>query len=833
MATQSSAPKPPMQSDNIAEVISVPITENHATDLSSDEESQPTDSSEPNLKQSWREIFMLTFTSLGAIYGDIGTSPLYVLNTIDYATKEPTKDDIYGGVSVVFYLFIFLVMIKYCLIVLTIGPNNGEGGQVAIYARIARHLNIGPQGVIIPGSSEKTDLELLQRQETNQSFISHYSLLETTRTFKKNPKVLNFVSHFILLSCFLGCSLVFSDGLLTPTTSILSAVAGIQISKPSFSSVLAVSEVIIIFLFFIQQYGSHRVSFMFAPVISCWLLGLIICGIYNIVKYDPGVFRALSPYYAVTLLKKGGIDVFSGAMLAITGTEAMFADLGHFGKLPVQIGISMVFVSLMCCYLGQAAYIIHHPSALISPFFYSIPGGVNGWCYWIMFVLATLSTIIASQALILGVFSIVGQLINLDCFPKFKITHVSEKYSGKVYIPLVNFMLLIGVCATAAGFKNSNNVTAAYGLGIALDFVVTTLLILIAMVYVYEFNLLIPLLFAAVFLPLEIIMVVSNLKKVPHGAWFPLMMTAISFSFLSFWRYGRSKVVEQKFASKVRIDDIYPEFKRRIPALETVDLGSKSKDVRDADEINNQREDGEQNFESCDEIYEFGISLPQVLKETETKGDMVINSRFGKSALKTHEGVAILHTEGTKQTLGSPNTVPQLYERLVTNFPSIPSVVIFCSTRTLSIPFVPDEERVLVGSMKIRGHYKCIVRFGFMEEIIIDEALNNHILNSIPEVSQWMINNSQTQRNGVSNKISIPTIHIFENNLIKAHDFSSEKYASKNPFKICQKFLRKFMIDRLYAPLEAIFQVGEEILDIKDEVEEASNKIFIGGVVRI
>lgn len=795
---------------------SIEDASNHEIDLS-DEESQISESNDfHNKKQSWKEVFILSFTSLGAIYGDIGTSPLYVLNSIKYPNDNPTKKDIYGAVSLVFYVFIFVVLIKYTLIVLVLGPNNGEGGQVAIYAKIARHLNIGPKGVVIPGSVEVSDLELLQRQETNLSFLSRHSMQKSAKQFKNHPKVIKFISHFILVGCFLGCSLVFSDGLLTPTTSILSAVAGIQIADTKFNDVLAVSEVIIIVLFVVQQLGSHKISFAFAPIIALWLVGLVICGIYNIIKHDHGIFRALSPYYAIELLKGSGIDAFSGAMLAITGTEAMFADLGHFGRLPTQIGISVVFVCLMICYLGQAAYIVENPSALVSPFFYSIPGGANSWSYWVMFVLATVSTIIASQALILGVFSIVAQLINLDCFPRLEVKHVSAKYSGKVYIPVVNFLLLVGVCCTAAGFKNSNNVTAAYGLGINLDFLVTTSLILVAMVYVYEFHFIVPVLFGLVFLPLEISMVVANFKKVPHGAWFPLMMTAISFLFLSFWRYGRSKIVEQQLASRTRIGDIFPSFKRKAPEVVDLNLG------RDRDLTPSSADD-----EDGDDISEFGITLPKILKSVAAEKGMELNSRFGKSSLHTNDGVAFLYSDSAQQSLVSPNTVPQLYRRLISNFETLPAVVIFCSTRTLSIPTVPHEERVLVGSTKLQGHYRCILRFGFMEKIIIDKALNEHILKAIPEVSQLM------KKGNYSNVQSIPLIHIFENNVVRSHEFMLEEEKTKNPFIFIQRVLRKLLINQFFAPLESVFQVGDKILDTKDENEEKENKLFVGGVVRI
>lgn len=761
-------------------------------------------------KQSWKEILILGFSSLGAIYGDIGTSPLYVLNTIKYPNSPPSQTDIYGAVSVIFYLFTIIVIIKYLLIVLVIGPNNGEGGQVAIYAKIARHLKIGPRGVTIPGGPEKDDLLLLSRQETSLSFVSLSSKLNN---FKNSPGMIKIISKIILCGCFLGCSLVISDGLLTPTTSVLSAIAGIQIAKPDFDNVLVVSEVVLVCLFVMQQFGSAKISFAFAPIIFLWLIGLFICGVINIAKYHPGIFKALSPYYAIQLLRNGGIDVFSGAMLAITGTEAMFADIGHFGRLPVQLSLTViVYPALIICYLGQAAFILHNPEALLNPFFFSIPGGLNSPSYWVMFVLATLSTIIASQALILGVFLIIAQLINLDCFPKFKIVHVSKNYSGKVYIPAVNWALMVGVVCTTAGFKNSNNVTAAYGLGITLDFLVTSVLIMICMVYVYEWNLIIPIIFCLVFVPLEIILVVSNLKKVVHGAWFPIMMAGLVYLFLSFWRWARSKKVDQEFKARVKIGDLYPEYKR-IPVSETVDL--RNGDLQDEESRGRQRLREEV-------VVEYGISLKSMLK---IGTDLKVNTIFGNQLLKRYPGVAIMYTEAI-HTLNSPNTVPQLYKTMVSSFPAIPSVFIFCAVRVLSIPIVLELERVMIGSMKIPGHYRCILRFGFMEEVRIDDDLLHTILNTLPDTPDLIDNFSKGL---IRNTSSIPVMHVFENELLRSHRYVGDEYSTKNPLIKIQRWLRKFMINHMFSPINSAFRPKGQILKGDEEKE----KVFIGSVVRI
>lgn len=766
-----------------------------------DEESHVSilDEPAPKKKQSVKETLLLAYSSLGAIYGDIGTSPLYVLDSISYPQDKPSKENIYGAVSVIFYLFIIIVLTKYSLIVLTYGPNEGEGGQVAIYAKIARCLRMGPKGVVIPGTPEKSDMELLIRTETTSSFRSNR---KDEDSFLKHPIVLKFVSFFTMCGCFLGCSLVFSDGLLTPTTSVLSAVAGIQVAKPGFSEVLAISEVIIIVLFAIQQFGSHKISHLFAPVIFLWMVGLVICGVINITKH-PAIFRALSPYYAVKLLKDVGIDALGGAMLAITGTEAMFADLGHFGKVPTQIGITFVFICLTITYLGQGAYLVEHPEGLSNVFYLSIPGSINSWAYWVMFVLATLSTIIASQALILGVFSILSQLINLDCFPKLKVKHVSAAYFGKVYIPVANFLLLIGVCATTAGFKTSNAVTAAYGLGISLDFIVTSSLMILCMIYVFEFPWYVPLIFCLIFVPLEMCLVIANLKKVPHGAWFPLMMCGIFFSFLVFWRYCRDKTVRRQLEARVRLADLYPDFKTK-PRAEVVNLGNRFEEV-----------DGD-----------LGVLISEQVESPvpDQPADVFqrILSRYGIVNKTTYPGVAIIYSDTPQQDVASPNTVPGVYSRILRDFASIPSIVIFCTVRVLSIPTVQPDERILVSSTKVSGHFKCILRFGFMEEVLVDEALGQRILNEFLEVDALRKSRGE-----------VPILHVFENNKIRAREFKEEEYATRNPFVIVQRFVRLFLINQVFSPVNAVFQYNDQYVSSQNEECEKKEKIFIGGSMRI
>lgn len=493
----------------------------------------------------------------------------------------------------------------------------------------------------------------------------------------------------------------------------------------------------------------------------------------------------------------------------------MFADIGHFGRLPIQLALTFfVYPILITSYLGQGAYLIEHPEDVRNPFFLSIPGGDNNGIFWIIFVLATLSTIIASQALILGVFSIISQLINLDCFPTLKILHVSKNCHGKVYIPSINWILMIGVCVTTAGFKTSSNVTAAYGLGIALDLTVTSTLISICMIYVYNWNIIIPICFILIFVPLEAVLIISNLKKVMHGAWFPIMMASIFFIFFSFWRWARSKAIEQKFNTRIRIDNLYPSFKK-VPENKTVDLSHRSND-------NSWMDLG-------GEVIEYGIELPKMLNSS--NNELKVNSKFGSTNLQRHQGVGIMYCESSIHILQSPNTVPQIYGKLISSFASIPSIFIFCSVRILPTPNVPDSERVLIGSMKIPGHYRCIVRFGFMEEVLINSDLNNAILSSIPDVQALMKNN---ETNSELDKLDdIPILHIFEVNSTRSHIYSEDQFKTKNPILLAARYIRQVLINQIYSSLSSITGYNDKLVTIEDEDNEIEKKLLIGEVIRI
>ncbi|KAK9448078.1 potassium transporter-domain-containing protein [Limtongia smithiae] len=719
---------------------------------------------------------VLAFQSLGAIYGDISTSPLYVYASI-FPSSVPTEEEILAATSCIFWGFTLVVMIKYCLFVLILGPNNGEGGQVALYAKLARTLHLGPRGVILPGESEPDATLMLSKSMT------HDSQLSRARTQLSGFLYEKFLPRLLMFLCFFGCSLVISDGLLTPTTSVLSAVDGVAVAAPSLSGapVVGISCGILVVLFLSQRLGSARISSVFAPIVLIYLLAIAVIGIINITKY-PGISKAVSPKLAIDFLRMHhGVDVLGGIMLSMTGVEAMFADVGHFGRAAVQITLScIVYPCLMLAYFGQAAYIVLHPEQVGNAFYYSIPGGVNSPLYWVMFVLATLATIIASQALIIGVFSILRQMIHIDCFPSFKVMHTSTTVFGQVYIPAVNYMLMIGVILATVGFQTSSAVTAAYGFGISMDFIVTTILITLCMIFVYNWKWYKWLPFFTIFGALDACFIVAGLLKIPHGAWFPLVMTVLFTSFISFWRWARSLKVDEEYRRRGRITDVFAGVKtKRPPFSQQFTLGQRTVISKDAEAIEDTiaaiTDDNDITavkmadlsmrpssvMPPCFSSVEGPLEGPRHREDerppatvsTQAYGlDPAVSTglrlKFGDGSVmpRMSNTVGIVYTN-LMHTLNYPRSIPDILVRLFHLFPAAPSHVIFLGMQVVDVPYVANNNITVAAGAQghggpfnkvavheiadLPGFYRCVVRFGFMEPLHIEDALLDAILQEI------------------------------------------------------------------------------------------------------
>ncbi|CAG8558828.1 4368_t:CDS:10 [Acaulospora colombiana] len=399
----------------------------------------------------------LAFQSIGVIYGDIGTSPLYVYTGIfPDPTKPPSAEDTLGALSLIIWSLTIVPLLKYVFIILR-ADDHGEGGTFALYSLLSRY-----SGLSIRGENRIDDLTI-----TNYDAISVQSATKEQPNFIKRSRLLQ---RILIVVVLFGTSLVISDGLLTPAISVISAVEGIAIPAPvkrcnTLPQNISRNSAILIVLFLGQRLGTQRVGVLFAPIVSLWFISLASIGIWNISKY-PSVLKAYNPYYAIDYFIRNGSDSFQvlgGVLLAITGVEAMFADLGHFNRTAIQISFPcFTYPPLILAYCGQAARLTLDPTIISNTFWNSLPD-INGPTYWISFVLATLATIIASQAMISATFSLLHQAMQLDCFPRVKVIHTSEKVAGQIYVPEINYLLMIGIVLVVIVAQTAANLTIAYG----------------------------------------------------------------------------------------------------------------------------------------------------------------------------------------------------------------------------------------------------------------------------------------------------------------------------------------------------------------------------------
>lgn len=360
----------------------------------------------------------IAFKALGVVFGDIGAAPMFVFTGI--FTGPPDEEDVRGVVSLIVWSLTTVSLIKYIFIVLR-ANDNGEGGAFALYSLLIRHtgLSIGPEA---PRSDDST--------------IVNYKV-DRVPNFIERSK---FIQNLLLIIVILGSSLLISDGMLTPAISVMSAIEGLEIplkskiSKDTLDTItIVLSCGILITLFFGQRFGTEKVGSLFSPIVAIWFISLSVIGIINISE-RPEILKAICPYYAIKYIFDSGINHLGGVLLVFVGSEAVFADLGHFNPRSIQIAFPLfVYIPLLLAYLGQGASLIKDPSIFATTFWNSIPHNLGA--YWFMLILATMTSVIAAQAMISATFALIYQSIQLDCFPRIKIVHTSKKMKGQIYLP--------------------------------------------------------------------------------------------------------------------------------------------------------------------------------------------------------------------------------------------------------------------------------------------------------------------------------------------------------------------------------------------------------------
>ncbi|KAJ4981127.1 hypothetical protein NE237_031964 [Protea cynaroides] len=506
-----------------------------------------------------KATLLLAYQSLGVVYGDLSISPIYVF-TSTFSGRlhlHEEEDEIFGVLSLVFWTLTIIPLCKY--IILVIGADdNGEGGTFALYSLLCRHSKLG----------------LLSTSHSARDHISDFSSgnsLKDTRTsaglkdfFEKNRGSRIVLLLFVLL----GTSMVVGDGVLTPAMSVLSAVSGMRVKFPQLHEnyTIFIASVILLGLFVLQHYGTHRVGFLFAPILVAWLLCISGVGIYNIRRWNPHVFTALSPYYAFNFFRKGWTDAWSslgGVVLCVTGAEAMFADLGHFSPLSIRVVfVGFVYPCLIVAYMGEAAYLSKHKEDLGRSFYRAIPERI----FWPVFIITTLATVVGSQAIISATFSIISQCRALRCFPRVKIVHTSNQIHGQIYIPEINWILMVLCLAVVVGFRDTGMIGNAYGLAVISVMFVTTCLMFLIIVMVWNRTVILAAVFVIFFGSIELLYFSACLSKVHKGGWVPLILSMVILFVMSIWHYGTSKKQEFELQNKVRLDN----FLALVPSLGVV-----------------------------------------------------------------------------------------------------------------------------------------------------------------------------------------------------------------------------------------------------------------------
>jgi KUP system potassium uptake protein len=447
----------------------------------------------------------LTLLALGVVYGDIGTSPLYaVKETFNPEHGIPmTPENILGGLSAIFWSLMVVVSLKYVLLVLR-ASNRGEGGIMALLALATKSIRNHPQ----------------------------------------------WSAPLLAIGVF-GAALFYGDAVLTPAISVLSAVEGLEIGTSAFKPyVVPISTGILVGLFLIQKHGTGVVGVLFGPVCALWFVSIGAAGVWNIAK-NPMILGALDPRHAVYFATGHGFASFvvlGSVLLAITGAEALYADMGHFGKRAIRIAwFGLVAPALVLNYFGQGALLIANPKALENPFYLAFPS----WALYPMVALATAATVIASQATISGAYSMTQQAIQLGYLPRMNIQHTSAKVIGQIYVPAVNWILLVVVAAAVIGFGSSTKLASAYGVAVMGTMLVTTFLTFFVIRFGWGYPLWLCLLATGFFLLIDLTFFAAALHKVLEGGWFPLALGAVVFTVMVTWRRGREILFERLRAGSI------------------------------------------------------------------------------------------------------------------------------------------------------------------------------------------------------------------------------------------------------------------------------------------
>jgi KUP system potassium uptake protein len=442
---------------------------------------------------------LLVVGAIGVVYGDIGTSPLYTLREAFHGPHALplTSANVLGVLSVIFWSLVIVVTFKYVTLVLR-ADNRGEGGVLALTALVSRGL---------------------EGQPRRRWWLVGFGIF--------------------------GAAMFYGDGMITPAISVLSAVEGLEVMAPGLRDfIIPTTLAILVALFAIQRHGTGRVGAMFGPVMCMWFVVLAVLGLTGVVR-EPGVLAALHPRYAIDFFvesPKLSFLALGAIVLAVTGTEALYADMGHFGKSPIRRAwLLFVMPALVLNYFGQGALILSDSAAVKNPFYLLAPA----WALFPLVVLATCATVIASQAVISGAFSLTRQAIQMGYCPRLTIQHTSERQIGQIYVPFINWALLTAVILLVIGFRSSSNLAGAYGIAVTLAMLIDSISLFVVMRRLWNWPIVVALLVAVPFIVIDVSFLASNSLKIPDGGWFPILSGIVVFTLLTTWKKGRAVLMRR------------------------------------------------------------------------------------------------------------------------------------------------------------------------------------------------------------------------------------------------------------------------------------------------
>jgi KUP system potassium uptake protein len=583
--------------------------------------SGPPSSASPGPDRLGSGFLALAIGSIGVVYGDIGTSPLYAFREAIKATgaeQAATSDAVYGVLSLILWALIFIVTFKYVLVLLR-ADNNGEGGTLTLMA--------------------------LARKATGDAIPA------------------------VVMLGIIGAALFFGDALITPAISVLSAVEGLKVVAPGFDSyIVPVTVTILVALFAVQWRGTARVASLFGPIMVAWFVALALPGIWWMVIH-PEIIFALNPAYGISFLVNHGligVATLGAVFLAVTGAEALYADLGHFGRAPIQSAwLVFVFPALTLNYLAQGALLLNDPKALENPFFLLYPD----WAQLPMVVLATVATVIASQAVITGAYSLTKQAIALGLLPRLEIRHTSEEHEGQIYMPRINSSLLVGVLLLVALFRSSSALASAYGIAVTGTMVVTAVMAFVVVHKVWGWSLLATIALITPLVLVDTTFLMANMLKIVEGGWVPLAIAGVVMVIMYTWRKGSKLLFDKTRRQEMPLDDLVPRLEKKLEAWKRLEAGKKAEPGKE----------------------------------------------LAKDDLKCVSGTAVFLTS-------DPVSAPTALLHSIKHYKVLHEKNVILSIETEHRPRVPQEERVRIEPVG-QTFSRVALRFGYMERPNVPQAL--------------------------------------------------------------------------------------------------------------